>query len=135
MTLSSTIRGDVEVDEGVDEGKYECDDDPCNGGTYGDGPNISPIEAAGDLLLPLLFNGDESQKAFVSGELKRDLLKGYQRPRNGTSTFVLDTSGPAINESSVQGGEGEGVGGQCRGSQANGNWSCVGVCSDERLNG
>ena len=101
MALGSAIGGDIKVDEGVDEGEDECDDDPCDGRTYGDRPDIPPIEAAGDLSPPLLFDGDQSQKLFVPGELKWNLLKGYQRPRNGTPAFVVDALRPAINESSV----------------------------------
>ena len=60
MTLSSAIRGYVEVDEGVDESEGERDGDPHDGRAYGDWPDVSPVETVADFLSPLIANGDES---------------------------------------------------------------------------
>ena len=55
------------------------------------------IEAVVNLISPLIINRDEGQGTFALGELGRDLLKGYQRPRSSAPAFMPDVLCPAIN--------------------------------------
>jgi len=57
---------------------------------------MPPVEAVVNLvnlLPPLIIN----RKRFILGELERDLLTGYQRPRNSASNLMRDALCPAVN--------------------------------------